>query len=377
MDPVSKDQVALEKQRTLSKLIGSFEELAKRFTLCKDSLFLGQPIEMPRREVDSVLSVQAGTFVLIALDNGYLKCKNSAAWDPRLPLKSLMAELTRIPECRSEGGEMGTAVVEPSSERIEINAAFYSSDDIVALEKPERPALSEQSKLVGTLLRQFEGQLDPRTTAGQINMIYAWWAFLREELIPQNEIHFRCDWPDRLPMLDSQSITQRNNIWSPPGKTKDDHFRFCIQARADIYATSCRIIAKLLSDEIGQGQSEMGVQGIVKAKRKDRVSRRTTEELFKSALRKHHKYESNGSVLNFTPISARGIETLLDGAISDTTAGRLLKKHFGSVREYQEACLLQKIGPKLVILLGDGLHAYGTFDPTKSNFDKSQDAVDE
>ena len=96
--------------------------------------------------------------------------------------------------------------------------------------------------------------------------------------------------------------------------------------------------------------------------------------MFKAALKKHHGYESDGSVLNFTPISARGVETLMGRAISDTTAGRLLKKHFGTVKKYQQACILKTIGPKLVVLLGDGLHAFGTFDPTKHDAEDSTDA---
>ncbi len=132
------------------------------------------------------------------------------------------------------------------------------------------------------------------------------------------------------------------------GKTQDEQFRYCIQARAEIYATACRVIAKLLRAEIKRGISETGgnVGGKTSEKRKREVieSRRSNEELFKAALRKHHRYESDGSVLNFAPISARGIEKLMEGHISDTTAGRLLNKHFGSAKEYREACASKTIG---------------------------------
>lgn len=99
-----------------------------------------------------------------------------------------------------------------------------------------------------------------------------------------------------------------------------------------------------------------------KANRKSTGPRRTNEELFKAALRKHHGYESDGSVLNVEPISTRGIEGLV--GVSDSTAQRLLKKHFGSVEQYRNACFSGAIKPKLVVLLGDGLHAFGTSDLT-------------
>ena len=213
-----------------------------------------------------------------------------------------------------------------------------------------------------------------------MTVLNAWSAFLGLELIPQNEMDFRCDWRDRLPilfdrsMLDSRTNTPRNRTWKAPGKTQDERFRYCIQARADIYSTSCRVIAKLLRAEIDRGQLENGGEAGDNRKRESAGSRRSNEELFKAALRKHHRYESDGSVLNLTPISARGIETLMGRAISDTTAGRLLKKHFGSVKKYHEACFSKAIGQKLVVLLGDGLHAFGTFDSTEHDAEYSTDA---
>ena len=95
--------------------------------------------------------------------------------------------------------------------------------------------------------------------------------------------------------------------------------------------------------------------------------RRTNEELFKAALRKHHKYETGGSVLNVEPVSTRRIEELTEKGVSDSTAGRLLKRHFGSVEQYRDACFSGAIGPKLVVLLGDGLHAFGSFDATEND----------
>ncbi len=109
------------------------------------------------------------------------------------------------------------------------------------------------------------------------------------------------------------------------------------------------------------------------SKQKRSEPRRTSEELFKSAMRTHHKYEVGGSVMNSVPISPRQIETLTGNAISDTTAGRLLKRHFGSIENYKQACFEETIGRKLVVLLGDGLHAFGSFDQTKADVDDAAD----
>ena len=113
-------------------------------------------------------------------------------------------------------------------------------------------------------------------------------------------------------------------------------------------------------------------QGGKPSKRKSTEHRRNSEELLKAALRKHHQYD-NGSVLNFKPISTRQIQTLMDNAISDSTAGRFLKKHFGSAEKYGEACFSGAIKTKLIVLLGDGLHAFGTIDPTDiEDFDSDE-----
>ena len=109
-----------------------------------------------------------------------------------------------------------------------------------------------------------------------------------------------------------------------------------------------------------------------KQKRKSTGPRRTSEELFKAALRTHHCYEADGSVLNVEPISTRQIEKLV--GVSDSTAGRLLRKHFGGVEKYRAACFSGAIKPKLVILMGDWLHASGTFNPAGHDAQDSTDA---
>lgn len=102
--------------------------------------------------------------------------------------------------------------------------------------------------------------------------------------------------------------------------------------------------------------------------------RLNSEDIFKSALRKHHEYQVGGSVMNLVPITLRRIEMMTDNAISDSTAWRLLTKHFGSVQNYKDACIHGTIGIKLVVLLGDALHAFGTIDPKNIEDDAGDDA---
>ena len=131
-------------------------------------------------------------------------------------------------------------------------------------------------------------------------------------------------------------------------------------------------LTPLDGDDAGGGRGDED-GGQVKAKPKGTGHRRTNEEQFKAALRKHHKYETGGSVLNVEPISTRQIEELTGKGVSDTTAGRLLTKHFGSVEKYRDACFSGAIGPKLVVLLGDGLHAFGSFDATERDVEDQND----
>ena len=127
---------------------------------------------------------------------------------------------------------------------------------------------------------------------------------------------------------------------------------------------------KSARDNAAGGQGEAGGK---QSKGKKTGHRRNSEELFRAALRTHHQYETGGSVLELAPISTRQIEVLTKTLISDSTAGRLLKKHFGSAEKYREACISGAIGMKLVVLLGDGLHAFGTFDATEND---SEDAAE-
>ncbi len=110
-----------------------------------------------------------------------------------------------------------------------------------------------------------------------------------------------------------------------------------------------------------------------KSKSENTEHRQCSEELFRSALRKHHGYDSSEVLSNFAPISTRGIEALMQNMLSASTAGRLFKKHFGKVQTYKQLCVSKEIGLKLVILLGDGLHAFGSIDPTKHDIEHDRD----
>jgi hypothetical protein len=264
MEPIGRVEVDRKKQRTLSELLDGFEELARRFAQCQSSLVSGQPLEGLRREVDSVLSIQAGVFVLIALDQGYLKCSNSSAWNPWALYKADIRELSQFRRDYTERDMQGSGLPQCLPEQNDNVASYYSSDDFLVLENAEPIPPSQRLNVLDKLLQQLEEFLDPFSEAGQWAVLTAWSAFLGLEIIPQYEMDFRSDWRNQLPiffdrsMLDSRTNARHNKTWKAPGKTQDEQFRYCIQARADIYATSCRVIAKLLRAEIERRLSEMG-----------------------------------------------------------------------------------------------------------------------
>mgnify|MGYP007073229696 FL=1 len=91
---------------------------------------------------------------------------------------------------------------------------------------------------------------------------------------------------------------------------------------------------------------------------------RTKEELFKAVLKKHHRFDHDPDDFNGEPISTRAVEVVSGHVLSDTTAGRLFKKHFGGVKEYRRACQDETIRAKLTVVLGEGLAALRSVDPT-------------
>lgn len=137
------------------------------------------------------------------------------------------------------------------------------------------------------------------------------------------------------------------------------------------FSTAEDRVAKII-DEIRSLRLAKKSNSANNPKRKSPEFRRTSEELFKSAMRRHHQYE-NGCVGNYEPATTRQIEELIGRNVSDTTVQRLLKKHFRSIQEYRDSCVSGAIRSKLVILLGEGLHAFGTLDPTETDLEVTDD----
>ena len=127
-----------------------------------------------------------------------------------------------------------------------------------------------------------------------------------------------------------------------------------------------------------QAETRTGGDGIGRAEAvgkpaKGTGHRRNSKALFQAALQAHHGYKTGGSISNYEWASTRRIEELTEKGISASTAERLLKKHFGTIDDYRDACFQKTIGPKLVILLGDGLHAFGAYDSSHRDPEDTSD----
>lgn len=194
-------------------------------------------------------------------------------------------------------------------------------------------------------------------------------AIVRDELISIRTVRsyddheLLIDWIEAVYALLPQNVVTTNGIQS-------------VMLPLSLVEASARAVEVLIDkpewrfDALGPEISEASVDG---PRKRNKVGpRRTTEELFKAALRKHHKCD-NGSVLNPVPISTRDVEKLTESQISDSTARRQFIHHFGSVEEYQTACLSGAINAKLVVLLGDALHAFASFDPSSRDVEDGED----
>ncbi len=405
-------------KQTLADLVHEFESLAEKYHRAEESLNAGQSLDVHRRDVD-LYSISAGMCLLGAVARGFIRSADSAVWnlfdartnriDNHIRVYSgLQAQWKELADPSSSMNEpLGYGNYISPSEA----ASYYLAPepsaplepiDLDALRRKAESHLQDVTQLKTKL--ELESDLDVTSDEGRSLLMWTWEAFVRLELVPNHVGEFKADWQERLVPPDFFAIHgvkdsgQRNQPRSlfekVPGETKEDRQRYCVASRANIYATACRVIAKLLHAEIARRLSEIGrlqtsgeADGGVSSmlaqkteakpkKRKAVEHRRTNEELFKAALQKHHGYE-NGSVSNFVPITTRQIEELSSGGISDTTAGRLLAKHFVSVDGYRSDCLSGALTTKLVVLLGDGLHAYGTFDPTENDTEDDNDADDE
>lgn len=164
-----------------------------------------------------------------------------------------------------------------------------------------------------------------------------------------------------------------NNIPDPPThwySILDDLFI------ASVAAIDILLMLATTLDSGGDQGSRAKKPGNNVTQTKKRTGRRTSEELFKAALRAHHNYGSKSVEFNFEPATTRRIEELTEKGISDTTAGRYFRSTFGSIQKYKVACRDGTIEQKLILVMGEGLQALGTIDPRVIEQSQADDEVD-
>ncbi len=85
----------------------------------------------------------------------------------------------------------------------------------------------------------------------------------------------------------------------------------------------------------------------------------TKEELIKRVLVNHHIRDDE--TIDRSPLTTRKIEELSENIVSDSTAGRFIKREFGSIRDYRRICQIGVIEVH-VRSWTDGLRSLGTLD---------------
>jgi len=144
--------------------------------------------------------------------------------------------------------------------------------------------------------------------------------------------------------------------------------------------------AKTLSvaDDAGAGLPKQGKR----AKGKKIGHLKNSEELFKSALRQHHGYETGGSVSTYDYATTYRIAELVDQRISASTAGRQFNEHFGNERKngkgktggidaYRHSCIAKTIGTKLMALFGDFMKTFGSLGDSQDGLSVEDDHEDD
>ena len=71
------------KRLSLANLAREFEKLAEQFHSSAIQVARRKSLQAPRHEIDSIYAVQAGTLLLLALDQGFLKGEKPTPWDLR------------------------------------------------------------------------------------------------------------------------------------------------------------------------------------------------------------------------------------------------------------------------------------------------------
>ena len=270
-------------EQTLADLVHEFESLAEKYHRAEEALKAGQSLDVHRRDVDSMCSISAGMCLLAAVERGFIRSADSAVWDLFDARTNRINNHIRV---YSRLQDQWKELADPSSPRLEPLgygdylsadgiAAYYSATespipaepiDLDALRRKAESHLQEITQLKAKL--ELDSDLDLTSDEGQSLLMWTWTAFVRLELVPNHVSEFRPDWQERLLPPDFFAVNgvkdsgQRNGARSlfekVQGETKEDRHRYCVIARANIYATACRVIVKLLHAAIDRRLAEIG-----------------------------------------------------------------------------------------------------------------------
>ena len=270
-------------EQTLADLVHEFESLAEKYHRAEEALKAGQSLDVHRRDVDSMCSISAGMCLLAAVERGFIRSADSAVWDlfdaRTNRINNHIRVYSRLQDQWKELADPSSSMNEPLGYGNYISpseaASYYLAAepsaplepiDLDALRRKADSHLQEVTQLKAKL--ELESDLDPTSDEGQSLLMWTWAAFVRLELVPNYFSEFRADWQERLLPPDFfatygvKDSGQRNGARSlfekVPGETKEDRHRYCVASRANIYATACRVIARLLRADHARRLSEIG-----------------------------------------------------------------------------------------------------------------------
>jgi|GEM_PF-1476102 len=270
-------------EHTLADLVHRFEQLSEEYDRAKEALAAGKSLDFHRRQVDMFHSITAGMCLLAAVGKGFIQSLDSAVWnlvDARAQrIGSQASQLSRLQQFWKERADpvswnIGAQTYEGCYSLSEAAAIYEDAVsparseplDIDARCREAESQIQKLAQLQGEL--ELESELDLTSDIGRFDVINSWIAYVRLELIPNHGSQFRPDWKEQLLPPDfflaygakdsGQTNPTQTMFKEVPGTTKEDRFRHCVSARANIYATACRVIAKMLKAEIERRLSEIG-----------------------------------------------------------------------------------------------------------------------
>lgn len=270
-------------EQTLADLVHEFESLAEKYHRAEEALKAGQSLDVHRRDVDSMCSISAGICLLVAVERGFIRSADSAVWnlfDARTNrINNHIRVYSRLQDQWKELADPSSSMNEPLGYGNYISpseaASYYLAAepsaplepiDLDALRRKAESHLQEVTQLKAKL--ELESDLDPTSDEGQSLFMWTWAAFVRLELVPNHFSEFKPDWQERLlppdffatyGVKDSGQRNQARSLFEKvPGETKEDRHRYCVASRANIYATACRVMAKMLRAEIDRRFAEIG-----------------------------------------------------------------------------------------------------------------------